>query len=369
MGKLIPAFTLSTLLKPKVGLEGRGKREEGSPKLFFVSSYLFPLTSSLLLASILLSGCVSNYTYPADKVPESIERLCRDEYKLNVTARVVGKTVGALLYVDELIDAQGQIPKNIHESMGRVLQVVARVALSTDRPLDFCSIVIRDKKSTNELTITRSLDDTRRGNAEALGVEESINRTLFGQGRYIKDAVGNSPFILKEVRLENFLADQIVQRIRYNFSREMAGSGKKGAKDKDKEEEEDSSAFILVDGVFEDVKGRKDYRFSILSMKSEDPKQSMLNVFKTVNEVLAGYQFTGFDQIEIQDYINRQKLVLDRETLLSYQKKKIKDADIIDRFLQESKSVQEAFKLFGFSGPAADSTQTPGEPVAAVPNP
>lgn len=364
MEKPIPVFILSTLPKPEGRLKGKGKREK-ERKFFSFPFYLFPFAFSLLL-----SGCVSNYTYPADKVPESIETLCRDEYKLNVTARVVGKTVGALLYVDELIDTKGQIPKDVHESMGRVLQVVARVALSTELPLDFCSIVIRDKKSTNELTITRSLDDTRRGNAEALGVEESINRTLFGQGRYAKDAVGNSPFILKEVRLENFLADQIVQRIRYSFSRETAGSGKKGAKKKEVEEEdEDNSAFILVDGVFEDVKGRKDYRFSILSMKSEDPKQSMLNVFKTVNDVLSGYEFTGFDQIEIQDYINRQKLVLDRETLLSYQKKKIKDEDILKRFLQESQSVQEAFKLFGFSGPVSDQTQSPAEPAATPPNP
>ena len=317
---------------------------------------------------LFLSGCVSNFTYPADKVPQSIEKLCLDEYKLNVTARVVGKTVGALLYVDELIDAKGQIPKEVHEAMGKVLQVVARVALSTDLPLDFCSIVIRDKKSNNELTITRSIDDTRRANAEALGVDESINRTLFGQGKYTKDTVGNSPFILKEVRLENFLAEQIVQRIRYSFSKETVDAQKK--KNKDTDDEAFNPAFILVDGVFENFHGKKDYRFSILSMKSEDPKQTMLNVFKTVNDVLAGYKFTGFDQIEIQDYLNRQKLVLDRETLLNYQKNKIKDSDIIARFLQESQSVQEAFKLFGFNAPNGTApAQKKEAPTVAAANP
>ncbi len=321
--------------------------------------------AALLLVSFLLGGCVSNYTYPAAKVPQAIEQLCRDEYKLTVSARVVGKTVGALLYVDELVDAKGQIPKEVHENMGKVLQVVARVALSTDLPLDFCSIVIRDKKSNNELSITRSIDDTRRANAEALGVDESINRTLFGQGKYAKDAAGGSPFILKEVRLENFLAEQIVQRIRYNFSKDSEDRKKTG---KETDDESVNPAFVLVDGVFENYHGKKDYRFSILSMKSEDPKQTMLNVFRTVNDVLAGYKFTGFDQIEIQDYLNRQKLVLDRETLLNYQKNKIKDADIIKRFLQESQSVQEAFKMFGFTGPGTEQTPAaPKAPAAAAP--
>ncbi len=336
-------------------------------KFFFGYPFSFVRRDCLLLATacLLLTGCVSHYTYPAEKVPQSIENLCQTEYKLTVNARVVGKTVGALLYVDQLINASGQIPKEVHESMGRILQVVARVALSTDLPLDFCSVVIRDKKSNNELTITRSIDDTRRANAEALGVEESISRTLFGQGKYTKDTLGDSPFILKEVRLENFLAEQIVQRIRYSFSHEMAGKNKK---DKEAEEESLNPAFILVDGVFEDYKGKKEYRFSILSMKSEDPKQTMLNVFKTVNDVLDGYHFTDFDQIEIQDYLNRQKLVLDRETLLSYQKNKIKDADIIKRYLQESQTVQEAFKLFGFSGVDGVPGQVPVESPPVSPS-
>ena len=286
---------------------------------------------------------------------------------MSVSARVVGKTVGALLYVNELIDTKGQIPKEVHEQMGKVLQVVARVSLSTDLTLDFCSIIIRDKKSSNELTITRSIDDTRRANAEALGVDESISRTLFDQGKYVKDALGKSPFILKEVRIENFLTDQIVQRIRYNFSKDSAEVQKKKV-GKGDEEESFNPAFILVDGVFENFQGKKDFRFSILSMKSEDPRETMLNVFKTVNDVLAGYKFHGFDQIEIQDYLNRQKLVLDHDTLVNYQKHKIKDADILNRFLKESQSVQEAFKLFGFSGPNGKTGEN-SESAATAPNP
>ena len=190
------------------------KAEAGEKKLFF----LYPLF--LIPYFFFFSGCASHYTYPADKVPQSIERICKEEYHIEVTARVVGKTVGALMYVDELIDTKGQIHKEVYEKMGKLLQVVSRVSLSTDLELDFCSIVIRDKKSANELTITRSIDDTRRANAEALGVDETISRTLFDRGKYAKDSLGNSPFILKEVRLENPAGRSNYQKARsYPFGR------------------------------------------------------------------------------------------------------------------------------------------------------
>lgn len=357
MEKPIPASRRNSFRQNNAGGQARLK----SRALFFVLAAIAPL----------MGGCIfsSGISYPADKVPQSIERIAQEEYKLDVTARVVGKTVGALLYVDELIDEKGQIPKDVHEKMGRIVQVVTRVALSTDLALDFVSVVIRDRKNNNELTITRSVDDTRRANAEVFGVDESINRTLFDQSKYTPDPLGEKQFVMKEVRLENFLAAQVVQRIRYGFARETVDAKKKGKKSAE-EEDAFNPAFILIDGVFEDFQGQKTYRFSILSMRSEDPKETMLNVFKTVNDVLAGYHFTGFDNIEIQDYLNRQKLVLDRETLLAYQKQKIKDADIIARFLQESQSVQEAFKLFGFNGTVPEQTAAAQEAQpAAAPSP
>src|SRR3989338_4741106 len=120
-----PASSPNTFLRPRDKAAAAGTRDKGqgvSKPLFFLS----------LIACLFFNGCVSNYTYPADKVPQSIESICKQDYNLQVSARVVGKTVGALFYVDELIDAKGQIPKEVHESIGKILQVVSRVALSTE---------------------------------------------------------------------------------------------------------------------------------------------------------------------------------------------------------------------------------------------
>ena len=294
-----------------------------------------------LSSIVFLSGCGPKYSYPADSVPRSVVDICRDEYQLQVTPRVVGRTLGAFFYVDDILDESGQIPKEIHEKMGKIMQAVSRVSLSSDLPLDFCVVVIRDRKHQNELIVTRSVDDTKRANSDMIGVEESINRTLFGQGKYQVSEAGEQSFILKEVTLENFLAEQIAQRIRFGFAKT----------DPEEEAAKQQQPFILVDGIFnrgDNGAGNK-FRFSVLSLKAEDPKQTVISALQTAATVLGGYKFTGYDGIEILDYLNRQKLEISRAVMEQYQAKTISEQEILNKYLVESQTIQEAFKLFGFN--------------------
>lgn len=312
-------------------------------------------TITLLLSSfvlLLFAGCGPKYTYPANDVPKSIEAVGRKEFKIESTARVVGKTVGAVVYLDTLVDAKGQVPKEVHETMSKVIQTVTRVALSTDLPLDFCTVILRDRQHANELVITRYLDDIKRANAEVIGIEESMKRTIFGQERYNPGAEGPDSFVLKEIKLENFLAGQMVQRIRFGQSKESS-------------QEETPKNSILIDGTFDEEAGKRSFRFSMISVKSEDPQKVILDVFKTINGVLQSYSFSGFDTIELQDYLNRKKLVVDRQTLLDYQNGKLTDDQILEKCLLESQSIQEAFKLFGFNLPQDNAV----DKDAAVPRP
>jgi len=313
--------------------------------------------AALFLAATVV-GCGPKYTYPANIVPQSVERICHDENKLDVTARVVGRTLGALIYVDDILDDKGQIPKDIHEKMGQIMQALSRVSLSTDMPLDFCVVVIRDRKHQNELIVTRSVDDTKRANSDMLGVEEAINRTLFGQGKYQPADMGEKSFVLKEVTLEDFLAEQIGQRIRFGYAKPAA--------------DEDPAAqqpFVLVDGVFNrgDDGAEKKFRFSILSLKAEEPQDTVLTALRTASDVLKGYRFSNYNSIEILDYLNRQKLELPREAMEAFMDKKLTEQAILNKYLSESQTIQEAFKLFGFNlseNAAADAEAVP--PIAAA---
>lgn len=309
------------------------------------SPFIIRLLPAWLVAfcflSFSLTGCGPRYTYPAGTVPKAIEEICQNEYKIHVEVRIAGKTVGAFV----LLDPKTPSAKDINEVMGKVMQVMTRVVLSTDQPIDYCTIILQDPSKMSEYVITRSLDDTKRANADMIGIEESINRTLFGQNRYLPNEKNKNSFVLKDVRKEDFLVEQMVQRVRFNFAKDD-----KAQKTKAGEEETNlAQSLVLVDGTFDEAEGRRAFHISVIALKATDPKQLVLGIFKMVNAVLQGYQFTNFDAVEIQDYLNRQKLVLDRETISNYQTKKIADAELLDRFLVESQSIQEAFKLFGFN--------------------
>lgn len=295
----------------------------------------------LLLATFslgtVLSGCGPKYSYPGATVPKAIEDICKTENQLNVQARVVGKTVGALSYVDSLSKTgDPQTAKDIQDKMWKILSVIIRVALSSDLPLDYSVVVLRDKTDGNQLVITRSLDDAKRQNADMLGLEESVNRITFDQEK-METEEDKSAFVLKDVKLEKFLADQMTQRIRYWF---MKGSP------------EDAANSVIIDGNYEEAEGGdKVFRFSVIALKASDPNDMMVNIFKTVNQVLYGYRFLNFDRVEIQDYLNRQKLVVDKQAVILYQNKKLTDEDLLNNYLQEAQSIQEVFKLFDMNIP------------------
>ncbi len=160
---------------------------------------------------------------------------------------------------------------------------------------------------------------------------------------------------MKEVTLEDFLAEQIAQRIRFGFA--------KGSPD---EEPTAQQPFVLVDGVFNRGEGAADkkFRLSVLSLKTEEPQETLLTALRTAGDVLKGYRFNNYEGIEILDYLNRQKLEIHRSVMEDYQDKKITEQAILSKYLSESQTIQEAFKLFGFN--LSDNATTDAEAVPPI---
>ena len=158
------------------------------------------------------------------------------------------------------------------------------------------------------------------------------------------------------MKLETFLADQIAQRVRFGFAKET---------DTDTNEAS-SQPLVLVDGNFTPTGPVKAFRFSVLSLKTAEPGELMKQVFKTVNDVLTGYKFKGYDKVEILDYVNRQKLDVPKQAIEDFAAKKITEQVILDRYLSESQSIQEAFKLFGFNLVDAKDAESNNPPIVTA---
>jgi len=307
-----------------------------------------------VLSTLSLSGCFPSVTYPAGAVAQSVEQICRAEYNLSVQSRVVGRTIGALFYTHNMIDREAnQLSKEVMEQIGRISQALSRVTLSTDRRLDFWELVVRDEESYDEIVMTRSVEDLKKTHVEALSIDEYLKRIVFKQSRYHPQAEGPEVFVLKEVTLEDFLANQISQRIRLGLQPDGSREESEGKR---------ASFPTLVDGYFDRGIGKGVLRFSLISFTNEGSEAPIRKIVEVIDQVLFGYSFTAYDRVEIQDLMNRRKLVLRQDVLKEYHDKEITLDEIMERYLTEAASLREALNLFNLT----PSPQTP--PVDLLPS-
>lgn len=114
----------------------------------------------LLTATLLTASCGPSYSKA--RVAEAVVELCQKEYQLTVQAKLEGTTLAVLLPAQDLLESPLPItpetdlqtlseqPKFSAKGMDQlqhVALVVRRVILSTDAPMDFYIVLIRDAAS------------------------------------------------------------------------------------------------------------------------------------------------------------------------------------------------------------------------------
>lgn len=119
---------------------------------------------SLLILFLLLSitSC-DKPTYSKEKTKESIIKLCKEEYNLDVGVKIIGSTLGVLIPIDGLVDPDLKLNQGAGEKIEDVALSIHRVTMSSDRPLNIYTLVARDTRSTGaEFVLTGYLYDVVR---------------------------------------------------------------------------------------------------------------------------------------------------------------------------------------------------------------
>lgn len=141
-----------------------------------------PVLGAIAAAVVLFlaAGC-SSQSYPEAKLKESLQKICLDEFGINVIdVKVAGETIGVFLPLSKLFDqdnfktilATGKI-RNIEtlfepspealEKIEDVLSAISRVILSTDKKLQFYILQATDVEKTGlEIILQGNVDDVRR---------------------------------------------------------------------------------------------------------------------------------------------------------------------------------------------------------------
>ncbi|MFH1305801.1 MAG: hypothetical protein ABIH74_05330, partial [Candidatus Omnitrophota bacterium] len=209
------------------------------------------LITGMLLA---LSSCVPSY--PREKLPEAVKSICKIEYDMDVETIVEGSTMGIYYPMKGLLDLGLGISEEAWDKISNLLLIASRVVLSTDADIRFYCVIAQDPRLPElQMVIIKYVDDIKRGMVRNISRGESFKRTLFSLNltpqaekersiesvfdklgvneetkQKVVDEFFRSPptklsdigywkgsFYIKDITMEEFIAAQIVNRVKVGF--------------------------------------------------------------------------------------------------------------------------------------------------------
>jgi hypothetical protein len=327
------------------------KRKVKNVKLFLLFA---------IMLSFFVSGC--SETYPKEKIGESIVKICKDEYKIDVKAETIGKTVVIYLPLEDLMDFTFSIGQEASEKINDVILSVARVTLSTNENYNFYCVIAHDVRIPEiQIVIIKSVDDVKRLLLNDISRGEYSKRILIDlrlnpqsqKERSVKEVfkkmglddkwqeqvmndffrsepmglgdIGywNNKFYIKDITKPEFLAEQMVSRVKIEF----------------KEDKDLSENFTLkaAKGQYVAKTDKKYFKLEVLAelkwFKEAAGREMSDKIFRAVVNiavhVMHSYDFTDFDYIQIYDQGSARSLVVTKDALEKVRTKKLKMEDLL----------------------------------------
>jgi len=305
-----------------------------------------------VICSVVLTSCTP--TYPKERLAEVVKTVCKEEYDMDVDATVLGSTIGLYYPMEGLLDAGMGISEEAWDQISNLLLVASRIVLSTDADINFYCVVTQDVRLPElQVVIIKYVDDVKRGMVRNITRNESFKRTLFSinltpqaekersvekvfnrlgvedeiRQKVLDEFFKSKPtklsdvgywkgdFYLKDITLEEFLAEQIANRVKTDFR------GDKGLIEEFK--------YIYAESVYipENDTGSFFLKFKIADQSAEKKPEDILNrklkeIIRITNEVVYGYKFENFDFLILEDQLENTRFAISGEDLYNFHKEK-----------------------------------------------
>lgn len=262
---------------------------------------LFSLTISLLIS---LYGCLGQIepTYKEKDIPYLVKQICKDEYNLDVTTKRTTTTLWIYAPLSKMIHKDFGIKKDkifdeeITDRLRNILNTIGRVLISSDNTPEFFALLASDINLGLDYTIVGSALDIRKSYAGFIPWTEA-NRRYVIKFELVPEAVEDTTGMhLKayDIRLPDFLAEQIAQRISVQFQEE-------GLK---KYFKVDKSGGRFSNGAFI-------FEYSIEQISKPDKEIDIgKEILNTITYCIKTYEFKDFSGVQINDLLKQDKLFL-----------------------------------------------------------
>lgn len=278
----------------------------------YLKSLVKPALFLNLIICLILSGCVNQIepTYKEEDIPDLVKNICKAEYNLDVTTKRTGNTLWIYAPLSKVLhDDYGKEKDKIFDEemlnkLRNILTTVGRVLMSSDQAPEFYIILSSDINIGIDYLIIGNLTDIKKSYAGFIPWTEANRRYVLGLNespQAIGDKTGEH-FVPYDIKLTDFLAMQIAQRISAKFQEEnLQGYF----------EVQKSNGYFIHDTFF----------FEYAIKQTSQPKNQIdikNEVLKIIAYVLKTYEFIDVRMVELTDLLTQDSALFNREAILAY---------------------------------------------------
>jgi hypothetical protein len=267
------------------------------------------LVSALFL--LLLSGCSGKIepTYKEKDIPYLVQKICKDEYKLDVTTQRTHNTLwiyaplNKILHKEYGVNPDKLFDDEVTEKIRNIITTIGRVLISSDDTPQFFAFLASDIKLGIDYTLIGCVQDIKKSYADFIPWTEA-NRRYVIRFKASPEAIGDNTgyhFMPYDIKMGDFLAEQIAQRVGAKFQDEELKKCFKVEKSEGK----------FTNGIF--------YFDYAIAQTAKPPKPiDIKNEFlDTITYCLKTYEFTDFSGIVLTDLKTLDKLELNNTAILA----------------------------------------------------
>ena len=259
-------------------------------------------------------------SYPKEKIIEGVKSMCEKEYNVEVDVVIEGVTMGVRLPLEGLFDTKTlQIKPEAFEKITGVMLSASRVALSSDRSIDFYTVITYDKNVPGaEVVMTRYIHDLRRFFLGDISRGEFAKRMVFDV-RFNPQSIVDTwlgGFTLKDQTFDTFMCEQAKRRIidEFNVNKLLAGKFK----------------VVSVEGKLEDGS----FKFDIDITREGLPMSELIHgkawhdgvlelAMQKIAYVIYVYSFKDFERVEIINKFDNNTLIITKDEINSWRKRRV----------------------------------------------
>jgi len=274
------------------------------------NSVKYALLFSFLIC-IFLSGCQNPIepTFKEKDIPQAVKNICKDEYNLDVITQRTSTTLWVYIPLSKILHKEYGIKEDkifdeeITDKLRNILSTIGRVIISSDNAPEFFALLASDINLGLDYTIIGNVLDIKKSYAGFIPWTEANRRYVIKfkiAPTAIKDT-GAEHLDAYDIKLQDFLAEQIAQRIAVQFQEEGFKKYFKVTKTE--------GGFIDRDFIFE---------YSIEQIAQPENKINILReILNTITYCIKTYEFRDFSRVVITDLITQDKLVLNQQEIWS----------------------------------------------------